>query len=326
MYYKESNKILQSIKSVKRVLITSHKEPDADSIGSVIAFHLSLKKIGVSSDLVCKDNVPEYLQFVPFLKKVKKVDFKDFNYGKYDLIIALDSSEWDQVVGSDLKNALPDKPIIVIDHHNSNKGYGEINLIDKRSTSVSEMVYKMLVDWKLDIDEGIATNLLTGIIGDTGSFRYPGIGSETFDIASKLMKAGADREKIILNLHFSTPFEELKYLAEILKEAEFDKKNKIVWAAISYEKYLKMGKPDGFGFAGAFFQVVKDTEIGIFMVEKEKGMVDVSFRARRNIDVSRISVSLGGGGHKRAAGVKLKGIKFKDAVEKVLETARKYTK
>jgi phosphoesterase RecJ-like protein len=326
MHYKESKHILQSIKAANRILLTSHKEPDADSAGSIIALHLGLKRLGIKTDLVCKDEVPKYLTFLPRYKQIRKVDFRSFNFRKYDLIITLDSSSWGQVVGSELKENVPNLPIVVIDHHSSNKGYGKINLIDKSATSVSEMIYKILIDWSVEIDSGIANNLLTGITGDTGSFRFPFINAETFEAAAALMKAGADRDKIIYNLYFSVDLAELKYLSEVLKAATVDKKDKIVWAAIPYKKYLKLGGPEGSGFAGAYFQVVKGTKIGILMIETESQKLEVSFRARENIDVSKISVLLGGGGHKKAAGVAIYGMKFEDAVEKVLETARKYAK
>ncbi len=326
MNYQESKQILQSIKAAKKILISSHIKPDEDSTGSIIALNLALNKIGISSDLFCRDRAPEYLAFLPKAQKIKVVDYRNFDFSKYDLMIILDSSAWGMVVGSELKDKLPDISTIVIDHHASNNRYGKLNLLDIQATSVCEIVYKVLTDWKIKLDEDIANNLLAGITGDTGSFRYPFVTSETFEIAAKLMKAGADREEIIYNLFFSIEFNELKYLSEALRVATFDEKNKIVWAAIPYEKYLKLGKPEGSGFAGAFFQGIKGTKIGIFMVETEKGKLEVSFRARDKVDVSKISTSLGGGGHKKAAGVSIYGMTFSDAVEHVLTTARKYVR
>lgn len=325
MNYKESKIILQEIKKAKNILVTSHKEPDEDSTGSILALYLALKKIGIASDLVCKDKAPDYLFFLPEINKIKVVDFRTFEISKYDLIVCLDSSRWAMVVGSQL-DKIPEVGIIVVDHHASNKGYGKINLLDIKATSTSEIVYKILIDWGVKISTNIANNLLAGIIGDTGSFRYPTVSAETFEIAAALMKAGADRDKILYNTLFSVEFKELKYLSEVLKLASIDEKNKIVWAAVPYSKYVKLGKPEGAGFAGAFFQIVKGTKIGVFMVEKEKDVLDVSFRARDKIDVSKISVSLGGGGHKKAAGATLRGMKFDEAVEKVLATARKFLK
>ena len=266
MIYKESKAILQSIKQAKKILITSHKEPDEDSTGSILALNLALKKMGISSGLICKDKAPENLEFLPNIKKIELVNFKTFDFSRYDLMIILDSSSWGMVLGSELKDKSPNIPTIVIDHHASNQAYGKLNLIDINATSVCEIVYKILFDWGVKLDKDIAGNLLAGITGDTGSFRYPFVSAETFEIAAKLMKAGADRDKIIYNLLFSVELKELKYLSEVLKEATIDKKNKIIWAAIPYSKYVKLGKPEGSGFAGAFFQTVKGTKIGVFMV------------------------------------------------------------
>lgn len=326
MNYIESKKILQSIKEAKNILIASHYNPDADSIGSILGLALVLKKLNKNISLACKDEVPEFLTFLKKSELIKQTDYKNFDFKKFDLIFALDSSRWAQIVGSENENNFPKANVVVVDHHMSNTGYGNINIIDKSATSTSEIVYKLLSDWKLDISKGVAESILTGMIGDTGSFRYPGLSADTFAIASELIKKGANRDKINFELYFNVDFNEIKYLAAVLEKAEFDTKNKIVWAAIPNRLYKKFNEPQGHGFAGTFFQTIKDSEMGVLMVEKEKGVVEVSFRSRRNINAYEIAVELGGGGHRKAAGVKMTNIKFDDAVKKVLDTAKKYTK
>ena len=133
---------------------------------------------------------------------------------------------WERVVGGNLEHLKPDVKMIVIDHHASNEGYGDVNLVDHKSTSVSEMIYKLLEDWRVKPDKNIAVCLLTGIIGDTGSFRFPNVDPATFEITADLMRLGADRDNIIFNLFYTVDFKELKYLSEILKEAVVDLKRK----------------------------------------------------------------------------------------------------
>lgn len=326
MNYKESKKILQAIKDAKNILITSHKDPDADSIGSILGLSDAIKSVNKNIRLVCKDEVPEYLSFLKGSQKIIKTDFSEFDFSKFNLVFALDSSRWSQVVGAEPEYDFSDSKVIVIDHHASNAGYGTINLVDKTSTSTCEIIYKLLQDLKLPITKDSAEAILTGMIGDTGSFRYPGLSAETFAIASDLIKKGAKRDKINFELYFNVEFNEIKYLSAILDKAVLDTKNKIIWSAISNEIYKKFDEPEGSNFAGVFFQTIKDTEIGVFMVEKEKDILDVSFRSRKSIDASKIAVELGGGGHKKAAGAKLQDVEFNMAVKKVLSTVKKYTK
>lgn len=326
MNYVESKQILQSIKASKNILITSHKEPDADSIGSILGWSLAIKAVNKKITLVCKDEVPEYLVFLKGSQKIAKTDFSKFDFSKFDLIFSLDSSRWSQVVGSESEGRFPESSVIVIDHHASNTGYGTINLIDKTASSTSEIVYKLIQDLGFLISKDSAEAILAGMIGDTGSFRYPGLSAETFAIASELIKKGADRDKINFELYFNVDFKEVKYLSAILEKAMMDAKNKIVWSAISNDIYRKLGKPEGAGFAGTFFQTIKGTEVGVFMVEKEKNILEVSLRSRRDIDAYKIAVELGGGGHKKAAGATIKDMEFDKAVKKVLSIVRKYTR
>jgi len=316
MYYKESGEILKAVKSAGKILIISHKNPDADSIGSILGLFLALSKLGIKADACCVDEVPGYLLFLPAVSKITKVDFRKLEFQKYSLIMVLDSSSWEQITeaGAGLEKIKGNTMVLVIDHHASNKVFGKINLVVKDASSTSEIIYRLLTDWNVKVNSDIANNLLAGIIGDTGSFRFPKINADVFEVAADLIRKGANRDKIIKNLFFSADFKELKFLSEILKSSVLDKKNKIIWSAVPYERYLRLGKPDGVGFSGTFFQGVKGTKIGVYMVEKEKNVLDVSLRARENYDVSKIAIKLGGGGHKRAAGATVRGLKFKDAV------------
>jgi len=325
MNYTKSGKILKEIKKANKILVNCHKSPDPDSVGSAIATYLVLKQIGKDATIISPNEVGEEYNFLKNWGKIKKVNFKNFDYKDFDLFIALDSSNWRMVTG--LSGLKPfDVPIVVIDHHKTHDSYGKINLVDDGVGSCAEILYQIFNDWKVELDKDIATDLLTGILGDTGVFRYPGVTSRTFDIAQKLMALGADKEEIVYKVFGSLDFNLLKFWGEILNKFEKDETHSFVWAAIPYDIFKKYDKPlSGKETAASLFtQVVNKTDFGFIAVEERKGTLSISFRSRTGFDVSALAEKLGGGGHRAASGAKIEGLGFDDAIEKVLAICRKY--
>lgn len=329
MNYRESANILKEIKKAKRILVNCHRSPDPDSIGSALGLYGVLKQLGKEVETICpSDEISQNLSFLENFDKIKfPVDFSKFDFSKFDLFIVLDSFSWDMVADSK-SFTTPKLPVVVIDHHKTNTKYGDINIVDDTVTSVGELLYLVLEDCGVEINRDVATSLLTGIIGDTGVFRYPGTGAKTLMIATKLMEKGADKDEIVFNLYHSAEFELVKFWGEILRNIEIDKKYKFVWSAMPYETYKKIGslKIGRESSASLFAQIVKDTDFGILMVEQEKQKLSISFRSRTGLDTSQIAKDLGGGGHIYASGTKIEGLPFEKAVEKVLEVARKHAK
>lgn len=323
MKYTESAKILQSIKSAKKVLVNCHEHPDADSVGCALAMHVVLAGFGKKSDIVCPEPIPNELKFLPNSHLVKETYFPRIDYSEYDLFLILDTSSWDRVCGSK-KIPLPKIKIIQIDHHASNKLYGEINLLDAERKSNSEVLYSLFEDWKVKVQKDVAQCLLAGIIGDTGSFQF-NVHPETLEVAAKLMRLGANKEEININLFRSLELGNLRLIGELVRNVRFDQKGKFIWTAAPFG-FLKDSQKDlNLDIVDVLLQGVRGADFGIRMVEKSPGDLRASFRARTNFDTSKIAVELGGGGHPAASGAVLSGVEFKDAVEKVLKTARKHS-
>jgi phosphoesterase RecJ-like protein len=231
------------------------------------------------------------------------------------------------VVGRDSID-LPKLTTIVIDHHKTNKGFGKIDLVDEKTTSTAEILYLMFKDLDIEITPDIATALLTGIIGDTGVFQFKGVGAETLGIAKNLMELGANKDEIVFNVYNSYEFNLLKLLGEILLRMEKDKEDKFVWSAIPFDVYNKYSRPESTKEVAAtmFSRIVKETDFGMIMIEIKERTLAISLRSRTDFDVSKIAVALGGGGHENAAGATIEGKEYDEAVERVLQTARKFAK
>ncbi len=328
MNYQESLKILEEIKKVKRILINCHYKPDADGIGSALAIYWALKKVGdFEIELICPSKIPESYGYLPNINKIKQVNYSEFDFGGYDLWIVPDAANWWQISGI-LDFDSPTIEVINFDHHETNEVGFENSIISKGLSSTAELLYQVFEDWGVKLDKEMATCLLSGIIGDTGVFRYTNVTSKTLEISRKLMDLGADKNMIVMKTYGSIPFSEMKFWGRILDLMRLEKDDNFVWVAIPLAEYEKYDRPSEAKSASAsnFASIVEGTNFGIVMVEEKKDFVTCSFRSRGDFDISRIARELGGGGHKEAAGARIVGLKFEEAVEKVLNVARKYAK
>ncbi len=326
MTYRESQEILAKIKSANKILINCHQRPDVDSISSALSMCQALHQLGKEVKIICPDEKLPELDFLECYEHFATIDFANFNFSDYDLFIILDSASQEVVTGSkEIK--LPNIPTIVIDHHMTNLSFGDINLIDEQRSAATELLYLLFVDWGIKITRPLATSLLTGILGDTGAFEYHNTTPKTLQIASKLMKKGADKDEILLKIFRSKQLNLLKFWGKVLDELEVDESGKFTWCAIAYADYQKLGFPQTAreSASSSFIRMVEGTEFGIVMLEEEPGVLRVSLRSRSSdFDVSEIALALGGGGHSGAAGATVINGSFEESVEKVVDTARKF--
>lgn len=322
MNYQESKNILDEVKKADKILLNCHRSPDPDSIGSALAMREVLIDLGKEVEIICPTEVLyKNIDYLKGFDQIKgEVDFSKFNYSDFDLFIVLDSASWDMVGYKNDKN--PDVKVALIDHHHTNPGYADINLIDKTATSVGEMLYAVFKDWEVEITKDIADSLMAGIVGDTGAFRYPNLKKEIFIAVADLMDKGADKDKAITKIYRSDPYNLVKFYGEVLSRMKIDEKRKFVWSAVPYEVYSKLDKPVTAkeSSASLFTQVVEGTDFGFVAVETEPKKLSISFRSRTGFDTSVIATALGGGGHVYASGGKVEDLEFGEAVEKVIKT------
>ena len=309
-YYPLSNTILSEIKKARNILINIHRNPDLDSIGSATALYQALKKMGKKVTLVCPHQIPENFKFLKGADSVKTIDFKewaDTEVRPYDLFLILDSGSYDIVTGhKEIK--LPEIKKIVIDHHKTNNLLDVyIRLIDEKASATAEIIYRLFSDWNFNIDKNIATSLFSGIAGDTVFFKYSKNAKSTFKIALNLLELGADKNKLIDQAFDSFDFNLVKMIGETLTKMK--KRDGFVYSIIDNKTYEKYGKPKGARelVADFFARSIKGYNFGIIAFEVEKNVFSLSFRSKKDTDVSQIAKKLGGGGHKNAAGATIYG-------------------
>lgn len=307
----ELDRILELIRGSKRILISSHENPDGDAIGSVLALGLGLEQIGKEVVLYNKDGVPEILRFLPQSDRIRK-SLKDVE-GKFDIAFALDCTGT-QRAGEEFEDFLRAgrcRRVVIVDHHQTNNSSADLHLLDPHSSSTGVIVYSVLKSLSVEIDNAIAENVYTTIIGDTGSFRYSNTNPETFRVAAELVERGVDPAEVSEALFESEPLRKLKLIGLALATLDLSADKRIASVFVDRNMFAESGarREDTEGIVN-IPRSIRGVEVAVFFREeagKDGSLWKVSFRSKGDVDVAKIAEAFGGGGHKRAAGCSIPG-------------------
>ncbi|MGQ9845632.1 MAG: DHH family phosphoesterase [Caldisericia bacterium] len=300
-------KIVDEIKKNNKFLIISHENPDGDAVGSVLGLFFGLKRLKKSVVPVLPNKVPKIYSFLKGTEFIKD-DFE----GNFDIGIILDCSDIGRVENLK-KKLLKIKTLINIDHHPSNFSYAKLNYIDSKSSSTSELVLKLLRKLKVEIDSDIANALYTGLITDTGGLRFPNINLNTFKAATYLVKHGANPFYISEMVYSMKPLRALRILGRALEKLK--KENGVIYSILTLDDFKEFGaeEEDAEGVV-EFLNKSNEANVAILFKQKNNGNFKVSLRSKGNINVAKVALKYGGGGHLNAAGFDMKG-----DIEKILK-------
>lgn len=317
---------LDLVKSLNNILIHLHPSPDGDSIGSALAMKQALMQLGKEATVISGDSHPPKLfSMLPGFEAIKDQTFLDTDLSKFDLFIAMDTSNTDQVTKKG-EVRFPDRlKVLVIDHHKSNTNYGTINIVDPSSPANCQLLFEIFEKWGIEMTPEIAICLLVGIYTDS-RFRYEGTTDKTFDITAKLTKIYPGFHKVFFELENNQTPERIYLLGIALSNIEhyFDDKVAIAVVTQSQLKEKNIAKEDiENNEISNVLRSVTGWEVDISLIETESDIFNASFRTRNadTYDVSKIAVALGGGGHKAAAGARIEG-SLEEAKQKLLETLK----
>lgn len=295
----------------ERVLLICHVSPDGDAIGSLLGLAWLLKDRARHVIAACQDGVPRELRFLPGWSSVVQHTCEPV-----DLVIALDSSDRARLGSAFDASQVEHLPLLTIDHHVTNLGYGTANLVDPLATSTCEVVYDLAMALGWPIGPEAAQCLLTGLVTDTRGFRTANVTSRTLGVAQALMEEGASLSIITEGVLERRDFDTICIWREALAAAAVS--DRIIWTAIPLsmrERCNGVLQSDS-GLAN-FLVGADEADVAAVLSERQGNWVDVGLRAKQGIDVSQVALGLGGGGHPRAAGCTLPG-PLPVAVDRVL--------
>lgn len=310
-YSMEFSQIIKKIHTLisesSNILLISHRNPDGDTLGAGLALAHFLKGLDKNFAVFCRDPLPTFLSFLSGFDGIEIGKAPELS--SFDLVIALDCSDLEQTGLVKELGEYPKKRIINIDHHLTNTNYGQHNLVFPDCVSTTVVLYQVFDKLKINIDKVTATCLLTGILTDTGNLSSPSTGNEALKIASRLVAKGAQVRQINHCIIKNKSLAILKLWSRVFLRIKKAEDLDLAWTFITKGDIKECGV-DELATEGIsnFFNFITDSSVFLVLREVEAGMIKGSLRTTKNfIDVSKFAKIMGGGGHRWAAGFRLKG-------------------
>lgn len=308
--------IIKELDNLSTIAISGHIRPDGDCIGSVMAMYLFLRKIKPDATIIPMIEKPaEEFNIISGIENI----VSDFNPGidVFDAFIGLDCSTTDRY-GEAEKYYESAKKKIVIDHHVTNDGFGDVSLVVPDASSTCEVLFDVIGEENIDIE--IAKALYIGVIHDTGILQYSNTKPKTMNIAAKLISYGFDFTEIIENTFYEKTRIQNEILGRCLLESILFMAGKCIAAKVD-QKMMNFYGATSHDFEGIVNQLryTKGVEVAIFMYEIENETYKVSMRSKGTVDVAKIAKFYNGGGHVRAAGFTMSG-SFYDIVNNISDS------
>lgn len=306
------------------IAITSHINPDGDSIGSILALWFALKQRYKNVEAFINEKLPDRYSFLPQAKNIKK--YEDVKGKKFDLFFALDCGN-EKRLGNGIEIMEKSKIVVNIDHHISNTKFGDINIVDIYSSSTCEMIYSVIKDMGLAIDQQIATCIYTGIVTDSGNFMYDNVTEKTHLIVAELMRTGIAKQDIIYNLYQKKSVNSLRFFGYSLTNMDIELGGRLVIFRVPsglLEKF-NISNDDVEGLVN-YGRDIESADIAASITETGNGEVKLSFRSKHDdVDVRAFAQLFNGGGHKKASGAVLTST-LDEAKDQVVEKAKQFVR
>ena len=300
------NSIIQQFNSSNKILVVCHANPDGDAIGSLIALGLALETLNKKITLCCESPIPAVYRFLPAVHRVvKKIGRLNF-----DAAVILDCGDLSRV--GKAVSFVKQIPVIVnIDHHVTNTGFGHLQLIDTSACATAEIVYRLIKQMGLSFDKTIATSIYTGILADTGSFRFSNTNKAAFSICQEMVEIGVDPYNIAQHVYGTYSLSRIKLLNLALDSIELSKNGKLSIMTLTKDMFdeTHTQSEDVDGLIN-YAKRIEDVEVAALIQEQHNGKkrsktpnrFHVSLRSDGAVDVAAIASLFGGGGHSSAAG------------------------
>jgi bifunctional oligoribonuclease and PAP phosphatase NrnA len=320
-------KLKKIIETNQSFLLSTHVNPDADALGSELAFYLILKKLGKKVRVVNHSSTPYNLEFLDEEKVIEKFDEAVHKkiFDEVEVFILLDLNQANRIVKME-KCFRSFKGIkVCIDHHLDPENVFDNYFGSPDYSATSEIIYEFIEQTKIvELDYSIALQLYAGIMTDTGSFRFDRTSPRIHRIIAQLLETGVNPTTVYDKIYDQFKIARVKLLGEALSSIELDSTKQIAVMCIKNEALIRTGatEADIDGFVN-YCLTIQNVMIGILIYELKDGL-KISFRSKGTIPVNKLAVEFGGGGHTNASGTRLYNASIKEYKEKVISAAQKY--
>jgi phosphoesterase RecJ-like protein len=307
-----------SMKSSKNILLVSHINPDGDTLGSMCGMYSLIKdNYKNNCDMVVVSPYPNTYAFLPNSDKVKNI--KEFDLSReYDLVINLDVADIERCGDAKILFTKA-KRTINIDHHETNIGYADINIIEPDAAATAEVLYGLCEKAGWNVSKTSAECLYVGLMTDTGCFRFSNTTERAMTFAGKLISIGLDPADIYQKCYESNSKNMVLFQSYCVNKAQFSANEKIAYTIVYKKDMEKYHHTEGEDYTDGLtekLRAIKTTEIAFVVKELGANLSKVSMRSR-TVNIAQVCSAFGGGGHKLAAGAVIKA-GVEDAVNLLL--------
>lgn len=296
---------VERLRRARRILLTCHRNPDGDAIGSELALAELAAALGVEAVIVNHDPAPATLVELPGAGKVTVSGSLDESFlDGFDLVVTVECPGLDRCGFDNLEG----RPILNIDHHLANPAYGEVNYLDEEAPAVGEMVWSMYKAAGVAPGPEAATNTYVALVTDTGDFRYSNARPRAFVAAAEMVEAGAEPPTVSEWVNDGRTAASVRLLGEALKTLRFVCGGRLASLAVDEDAFARAGA-DSTDTEEIINipRAVSGVEAVVFCKQWEPGIVKVSLRSRGDVDVRSVAATFDGGGHTNAAGCTIQG-------------------
>lgn len=295
------NMLKSALDTAGSIAVVSHKDPDGDCLGSLLGLGHILLANGKRTKLYLDGEIPFNFRFLPDISTIYSKPDDDI----HDLIIVLDCSDIARI-GSMVEVFNHSKSSVCIDHHLSNDGFCDLNIIESDYSSTGEMVYEISKHLGYSVNQEAATNIYAAMLTDTGKFIYSNTSSQTMRNVAELIDKGINFSKIAENIYGNEDRDVYLVKARIMSEVEFYLEGRLSVAPITkriLDEYgVSLKDVDGIVES---IRDIQGVQVSCVLKEISSRNTKVSLRSKGDVDVSKISMFYNGGGHERAAGFNL---------------------
>ncbi|NWF99224.1 MAG: bifunctional oligoribonuclease/PAP phosphatase NrnA [Nitrospirae bacterium] len=304
--------LLSFIKQEDNFLIATHINPDGDALGSALALMFALESTGKKVMVFDRDKVPDFYRFLPGQERIIHLLNKSEVNSKNIILVDCNNLE-----RTGLDNFIFRKTC-VIDHHETEKNFGEIKWIAPEIAATGILIYHLLKHLEIKITPEIATNLYTAIVIDTGAFRYANTNADVLRISAQLVDAGANPAYISSNLYEMWSDGRFRLLIKVLNTLEIRDKIALVFVTEKMFEETGTSHDDTENFAN-FPRMMANIKVSILLRQLDNETWKISLRSKGDVNVAKVASLFDGGGHKNAAGCRIKG-SIDDVKNKLVET------
>lgn len=314
------SQVVELIENKQKFGITTHIKPDGDGIGSSLGLCWLLNSLGKSAEVVVRGDIPMAYRSLPGADQIRDIEKID---REYDAVFVIECSDLERPGISGLENEFT----VNIDHHATSEHFGTVNWIDSTASAVGEMIYNLCKAIGGRVTKEIAECVYMALVTDTGSFHFSNTTDRTLKVASELIKAGASPASVSEAVYNNYPWSRIELMRQVLDTVKRDESGKVA----SLRQTLKMREVAGAvdGDNNGFVNIplaARDILAVVYMREIDENNYRVSLRSKGDINVAKVAEKFGGGGHRNASGLQIRGewnAKESELVEAVREAVER---